>query len=123
MQRAGIPLFVAFFSALLLPLPASAESELWTCNRVDGSIMFTNKSQDLTGCSQYRLRTELGFFKGTVEAKKEVPKPTAAPQEPTAPSPLDNPAPPQTVMEKQNGLRRLSSGDRSLIVAPLSYAP
>ena len=86
MQRAGIPLFVAFFSALLLPLPASAESELWTCNRVDGSIMFTNKSQDLTGCSQYRLRTELGFFKGTVEAKKEVPKPTAAPQEPTAPS-------------------------------------
>jgi len=86
MQRAGIPLFVAFFSALLLPLLASAESELWTCNRVDGSIMFTNKSQDLTGCSQYRLRTELGFFKGTVEAKKEVPKPTAAPQEPTAPS-------------------------------------
>src|SRR2546428_13998364 len=86
MQRAGIPLFVAFFSALLLPLPASAESELWTCNRVDGSIMFTKKSQGLTGCSQYRLRTELGLFKGTVEAKQEVPKPTAAPQAPTAPS-------------------------------------
>src|SRR5712691_82814 len=85
MQRAGIPLFVAFFSALLLPLPASAESELWTCNRVDGSIMFTNKSQDLTGCSQYRLRTEVRFFKGTGQPEKHVPKPTAAPQEPTAP--------------------------------------
>ena len=85
MSRAGIPLLVVFFSALLLPLSASAESELWTCNRADGSIMFTNKSEDLTGCSQYRLRTELGFFKGTVEAKREVPKPPAAPQEPTAP--------------------------------------
>src|SRR2546427_6713455 len=85
MQRGGIPLLVASFAALLLPHPASAESELWTCNRVDGSIMFTNKSEDLTGCSQYRLRTELGFFKGTVEAKREVPKPPAAPQEPTAP--------------------------------------
>src|SRR5438309_7572639 len=81
----GTPLRVALLSTLLLPPAASAESDLWTCQRADGSIMFTNKSEDLTGCSQYRLRTELGFFKGTVEAKREVPKPPAAPQEPAAP--------------------------------------
>src|SRR5207244_12649843 len=91
MSRAGIPLLVVFFSALLLPLSASAESELWTCNRADGSIMCTNKSQDLAGCSQYRLRTELGFVKGTVEAKKEGPKPTAAQHGPTDP-PCDLPS-------------------------------
>src|SRR5437867_4470712 len=55
MSRAGILLFVAFFSALLLPRPAAAEPELWTCTQADGATMFTDHVPTQAGCPQTSL--------------------------------------------------------------------
>jgi len=78
MSRAGIPLVVVFFSALLLPLSASAESQLWTCPRADGSTMFTDHVPAQVGCRAYTVRSELGYFKRAAEPPaviQEAPKP------------------------------------------------
>src|SRR5438132_12205160 len=80
MSRAGIPLVVVFFSALLLPLSASAESQLWTCLRADGSTMFTDHVPTQVGCRAYTVRSELGFFKCAAEPPAVIhvtPKPHA----------------------------------------------
>lgn len=51
-------------------------------------MLFTNKSKDLAGCSPYRLRTELGFVKKTMEEKKEAPKLAVEQQAPPAAQPI-----------------------------------
>src|SRR5712691_2904765 len=74
----GIPLLVAFLSAILLPLSAAAEPELWTCIRADGSTMFTDHVPTQAGCSAYTVRSELGYFKRAAEPPaviQETPKP------------------------------------------------
>ncbi len=76
MSRVGIPLMVGFLSAVLLPLSATAaEPELWSCTKADGTTTFTNKTKDLSGCSAYTLRSELGYVRRAVEEKKEEPQP------------------------------------------------
>jgi hypothetical protein len=78
MSRAGTQLLIVLASTLLLPLPASAESELWTCPRADGSTLFTDHVQTQAGCSPYTVRSELGYFKRTAEppaVKQEAPTP------------------------------------------------
>jgi hypothetical protein len=75
MSRVGIPLLVGFLSAVLFPLSAAAEPELWSCTKTDGTMLFTNKTKDLSGCNAYTLRAELGYVKRAVEEKKEEPKP------------------------------------------------
>ena len=67
MSRAGLSLLVIFFSALFLLYPAPAESELWMCERSDGSTMFTNQAPTQAGCSPYTIRSELGYFQRAAE--------------------------------------------------------
>src|SRR3989442_11516329 len=88
MSRAGILLFVVFFSALLLALPAAAEPELWTCTRTDGSTMFTDHVPTQAGCSAYTVRSELGYFKRAAEPPaviQEAPKPPEPQAQPALP--------------------------------------
>jgi hypothetical protein len=78
MSRAGTSLFIVLVSALLLPLPATAESQLWACTRADGSTMFTDHVPTQAGCSAYTVRSELGYFKRAAEPPafiQETPKP------------------------------------------------
>jgi hypothetical protein len=78
MSRAGTPLLIVLVSALLLPLPATAESQLWACTRADGSTMFTDHVPTQAGCSAYTVRSELGYFKRAAEPPaviQEAPKP------------------------------------------------
>jgi hypothetical protein len=78
MSRAGIPFVVVFFSVLLLPLPASAESQLWACTQADGSTMFTDHVPTQAGCRAYTVRSELGYFKRAAEppaVRQETPTP------------------------------------------------
>lgn len=80
MSPIGISLLVTFLSLLLLPRPALADPELWTCKRADGTTIFTNKTADLSGCGAYTLRSELGYVKRSEEStpiQKEEPKPPA----------------------------------------------
>lgn len=75
MSRVGIAILVATLPALLLPPPAAADPEVWTCKRADGTTIFANHTKGLTGCSSYNLRSELGYMKRTAEEKAEAPKP------------------------------------------------
>jgi len=78
MSRAATPLLIVLVSTLLLPLAASAESELWACPRADGSTLFTDHVPTQGGCSAYTLRTELGYIKRAAEppaVKQEAPTP------------------------------------------------
>jgi hypothetical protein len=78
MSRAGLPLLIVFFSALLLPVSASAQAELWACTRADGSTMFTDHVPTQAGCSAYTVRSELGYFKRAAEppaVREEAPTP------------------------------------------------
>jgi hypothetical protein len=51
--------------------------------------MFTDKIPNVTGCSQYRLRTELGFLsRKTAEEKPEAPKPASEPKAPPSAQPI-----------------------------------
>lgn len=77
----GIPLLVTLLSVLLLPLAATAESELWACKRADGSTMFTDHVPTQAGCSAYTVRSELGYFKRAEEP------PAVKPEAPTPPEP------------------------------------
>lgn len=82
MSRIGVALLVAFLASPLLPLPASAEPELWACQRADGSTMYMNHTKGATGCGGYSLRSELGYVKRTeapAPAKTEEAKPPEAP--------------------------------------------
>src|SRR3989449_4421680 len=83
MSRAGILLLVVFFSALLRPLPAAAEPELWPCTRADGSTMFTDQFATQAGCRAYTVRSELGYFKRAAEPP-EVRQEAPTPPEPKA---------------------------------------
>jgi len=83
MSRAGILLFVAFFSALLLARPAAAEPELWTCTQADGSTMFTDHVPTQAGCRAYSVRSELSYFKRAAEPP-EVRQEAPTPPEPKA---------------------------------------
>ncbi len=81
MPPIGVSLLIAFLAVPLLPLPASAESELWTCKRADGSTIYTNHTKGVTGCNTYPLRTELGYMKraeAPASPQKEEPKPPAS---------------------------------------------
>src|SRR5207245_10155840 len=81
MSRAGILLFVVFFSALLLALPVGAEPELWTCTRTDGSTMFTDHVPTQAGCRAYTVRSELSYFNRAAEPP-EVRQESPTPPEP-----------------------------------------
>jgi len=81
MAPIGLSLLVTFLSVALLPLPASAEPELWVCKRADGSAIYTNHTKGVTGCTTHPLRAELGYMKRTeapAPAQKEEPTPPAS---------------------------------------------
>jgi hypothetical protein len=106
MSRVGIPLLVGVLSIALLPLSAAAEPELWSCTKADGTMTFTNKTKDLSGCGAYTLRSELGYVKRAVEEKKEEPKPPESKTQAALPPININimvsappPAPPPPVIE------------------------
>src|SRR5437773_12506351 len=88
MSRAGILLFVAFFSALLLPRPAAAEPALWTCTQADGATMFTDHVPTQAGCRAYSVRSELSYFKRAAEPSEVRPEATTPPE----PNALTQPA-------------------------------
>lgn len=99
---------LALTSLLLLRSLALAEPEVMTCKRADGTDVFTNKTKDMTGCSEYTIRSELGYVKRIVEEKppeKEDRKPVA-PQAPAGMPPIQiiinnisNPTPPPPRIE------------------------
>lgn len=105
MAPVGVAILIAVLSALLQPVPAaSAEPELWSCTRADGTTIFTNHTKGLTGCSSYSLRSELGYVKRTVQEQTEAPKLTEAKPQTAAPPVTVNiivnsppPTPPQQI--------------------------
>lgn len=68
----------ALTALLFLTSLAAAEPEVMTCKRADGTQIFTNKTKGVTGCSEYRIQSELGYVRRIVEEKapeKAEPKP------------------------------------------------
>ena len=69
---------------------ALAEPEAMICKRADGTEVFTNRTKGMTGCNEYKIRSELGYVRRVVEEK---------PQEKEDRKPLSVPVPTQAGMQ------------------------
>lgn len=99
---------LALTSLLLVDNLAFAEPEVMTCKRADGTEVYTNKTKGMTGCNEYRIRSELGYVKRVVEEKpqekddrKPVPVPPQAGMQPIQIiiNNISNPTPPPPKIE------------------------
>jgi hypothetical protein len=78
-----------FLAVLLAPASlflsnslALADPEAMICKRADGTEIYTNRTKGMTGCNEYKIRSELGYVKRIVEdqpKEKEDRKPLPVP--------------------------------------------
>jgi hypothetical protein len=65
----SLEILLGLTALLLLNSLVAAEPEVMICKRTDGTQIFTNRTKDVTGCSEYRIQSELGYVKRIVEEK------------------------------------------------------